>query len=570
MKLALLQCNFVANDVENNIRKLVEYTRKAGEAGADICVTSELALCGGLPTDELLRTSFIMQCDAALRCAAAELLQEKLPPLLLGAPIANPVPQGKPLHNCAVLLRGGKVAVIARKVLLPASGVQEDYNYFEPGVACGMLQHDGWRFAVSIGEDLWNDRGFWGGRRHFSNDPVEDFMQSGGADAIINLSGVPFCLEEKTLHQKVLSWAASKYRVPVIAVNQVGGIDEAIYPGGSMLVNAEGEVCRQAARYSEELLVADLDKDTVRPQTAIPNSKSTVAAANTNDSSDTDLEELRRALVLGVRDFVVKSGAKNAVLGLSGGIDSALVAAIAVDALGKENVLGVMMPSPHSSEGSLKDAERLAANLGIKTHLISIEAAMNLYESLLEPIFSGLPAGLAEENLQARIRATLLMAISNKFGCLLLNTGNKSEVCVGYCTLYGDACGAVCVIGDLFKHQVYALARWYNTYHGQDIIPEAILTKAPSAELRPGQKDSDSLPDYPVLDAILHAYVEKGSGPRELCEAGFAKADVERVINLVRGSEFKRRQLPPVLRISMHALNTSGRMPIASSLKVRL
>lgn len=551
MKIGLLQCNVISNDVRHNSRLILEAARKAAQKGAELSVSSELALSGCPASDTLLRPNFAEYCRAVLEEMAETLVNENLPPLLLGAPIANPVPQGKPLHNCAVLLKEGRVIVISRKVLLPADGMQDDYRYFEPGVACGVVQYNGWRLGVAIGEDVWNDRAFWKDRRQFDSDPIEEFM-SGGADALINLTAIPFYSGGPDLHKRLLCWTASKYRVPTVAVNQVGGMDSIIYPGGSMLVNSNGVLCKQAELFAEDVLVVDLDKDTRAQAVQRPMDE-------TGDIHD--------ALVLGVRDFVRKSGFSKVVLGLSGGIDSALVAALAKRALGSENVVGIMMPSPYSSEGSIAHSKELAANLGIETHLIPIEPAMKAYEAMLAEMFKGTDANTTEENIQSRIRSNILMAMSNKFGCLLMNTGNKSEAAVGYATLYGDLSGALCVIGDLYKHQVYELSNWINRQAGREVIPEAIIHKAPSAELKPGQKDSDSLPEYDILDAILKAYIDEGQDLESIAASlGCDQEVVKKVLRLYRRANFKRFQAPPALYVSGHAFGQFGYMPIATTI----
>ncbi len=551
MKIGLLQCNLICNDVTHNKKTILEAVRKAHAAGAELCVTSELALCGCPGTDLLLRKAFADYCLAVLEEIAETLVKEKLPPLLVGAPISNPVPQGKPLHNCGVFLRDGRVMVISRKVLLATDGTHDDQVYFEPGVACGVLQFNGWRFCVTVGEDVWNDRGFWKGRRDFDADPVEEFM-GGGADAIINLTAVPYFMGQPKLHRQVLSWMASKYRVPVIAVNQVGGMDSAVYPGGSMLVNAAGALCMEAALFEEDVRVVELEKD---------------IKLSTTRQEEREAENWQ-ALVTGARDFVRKSGFSRVVLGLSGGIDSALVAAVAAEAVGPENVLGVLMPSPYSSKGSVDDSRALAANLGIQTTLVPIEKAMSAYAEMLAEPFKGKGQDTTEENIQSRIRCNILMAFSNKLGCMLLNTGNKSEAAVGYSTLYGDSGGALCVIGDLYKYQVYRLSEWLNQKHGRALIPQAIIDKEPSAELRPGQKDSDSLPPYEVLDEILSAYIDGGRDINGLLSLGFAPETVRRVLNMYRKAEFKRRQSPPALHLTRHAFGQFGYMPVATTVSM--
>ncbi|MCC8193296.1 MAG: NAD+ synthase [Deltaproteobacteria bacterium] len=546
MKIGILQTNPISGDIKGNAAALLAAVRSAASSGADLCIAPELALCAHPPSDLLLSESFIVACGKALQEMAQTLLTEKLPPLLLGAPVANPVPQGKSIHNGAMLLRDGKVIVICRKVLLPCEGSLEDMRYFEPGVACGIIQYKGWRLAVTIGEDVWNDRTFWHGRRTYEVDPVAETMAS-GADGLINLAALPFQIGGAYLHERMLGWSAVRYRVPLLCVNQVGGQDGLIYAGKSVCFNPYGAVTARAAAFAEEVLLVDL----VKPGDPLE-------APGPSDDAD-----IWAALTLGIRDFVRKCGFSSVLLGLSGGIDSALVAALAVDALGAENVLGVLMPSPFTSRESIDAAEKLAANLGIKTNTIPIAPMMEAFEGALAPVFEGRTRDVTEDNLQARIRGATLMALSNKFGHMLLNTGNKSEAAVGYLTLYGDGCGALAVIGDLYKAQVFSLARWYNEREGYDRIPRFILDRPPSAELHPGQKDEDSLPPYDVLDKILYDYIEMRMGFDTLCEVGHDPEVVGRVLHLLTAAEFKRHQAPPALSVSQRPFGSGWHMRIA-------
>ncbi len=546
MKIGMLQINPIAGDLKGNVAKLLAANREAATRNADLCIAPELALCAHPPSDLLLQESFIVSSGKALREMAKTLLDEGLPPILLGAPVANPVPQGKSIHNGAVFLRDGKVIVICRKALLPCEDSREDMRYFEPGVACGMVQYKGWRLAVTIGEDIWNDRTFWHGRRTYETDPVAEVMAS-GADGLINLAALPFQVGGAYLHERMLGWSAVRYRVPLLCVNQVGGQDGLVYEGKSLCCNAYGAITARAKAFAEAILVVDL----VKPGEAI------------DAPSPSDEADIWAALTLGIRDFVSKCGFSRVLLGLSGGIDSSLVAALAVDALGPENVLGVLLPSPYTSCESIELAEQLAANLGIKTHTIPIEPMMRTFEGCLADIFTDKGRDVTEENIQSRIRAVILMSLSNKFGHMLLNTGNKSEAAVGYCTLYGDSCGALAVIGDLYKANVYNLSRWYNEREGYDRIPRFILERAPSAELRPGQKDEDSLPPYEVLDKILYDHIEMRMGYDILCEVGHDPETVNRVLHLLRLSEFKRHQVPPALCVSQRAFGSGWHMAIA-------
>ena len=546
MKIGILQSNPVAGDSKGNAAALLAAVRKAASVGADMCIAPELALCAHPPSDRLLNESFIIACGKILQEMAQTLQQESLPPLLLGAPVANPVPQGKSIHNGAMFLRDGKVIVICRKVLLPCEGSREDMRYFEPGVACGILQYKGWRLAVSIGEDIWNDRTFWHGRRTYEVDPVAETMTS-GADGLINLAAMPFQIGGAYLHDRMLGWSAVRYRVPLLCVNQVGGQDGLIYAGKSVCFNPYGAATARAAAFAEDIMLVDL----VKPGNPIESPAPSVDA------------DIWTALTLGIRDFVRKCGFSSVLLGLSGGIDSALVAALAVDALGSENVLGVLLSSPFTSQESVDVAEKLAANLNIRTHTIPIEPMMRAFEGALAPVFASKARDVTEDNLQARIRGTTLMALSNKFGHMLLNTGNKSELAVGYSTLYGDSCGALAVIGDLYKTQVFSLSRWYNQREGYDRIPQFIIDRPPSAELHPDQKDEDSLPPYSVLDKILYDHIEMRMGFDMLCEAGHDPEIVKRVLHLLTVAEFKRHQAPPALCVSQRPFGSGWHMRMA-------
>lgn len=546
MKIGILQINPTLGQVQENAAAILAAAAKAAAAGAELCVASELVLCGHPPSDLLLRDSFADLCGKTLQEMAVNLLAKGLPPVLLGAPVANPVAQGKRIHNSAVLLREGKVTVIGRKVLLPCEDALDDMRYFEPGVACGMLQYKGWRLAVTVGEDIWSDRTFWQGRRTFEQDPVAEFM-SGGADGLINLTAIPYRIGGAAQHERMLGWTAVRYRVPLLCVNQVGGQDGLIYAGRSAFFNIFGTVTARAAAFAEDVLLVDLIQPGETP------------ASDTLESE----AELWQALVLGTRDFVRKCGFSKVVLGLSGGLDSSLVAAIAAEALGPDKVLGVLLPSPYTSEESITLAQALAKELGISTKTIPLGPLMQSFDEGLAPIFAGKALDVTEENIQSRIRSTLLMALSNKFGHMLLNTGNKSESAVGYCTLYGDSCGALCVIGDVYKTQAYALCRWLNKTRGREVIPARVLDRPPSAELRPGQVDQDSLPPYDVLDAILHDYIEENMDEDTLLQVGYEKATIDKVLSLIRKSEFKRCQAPPSLRVSSRAFGPGWHMPIA-------
>jgi NAD+ synthase/NAD+ synthase (glutamine-hydrolysing) len=541
LKVALLQINPTAGDIAGNAALIVDAVKRSRDLGADLAVTPELALMGYLPRDLLMGRGFVRRSCEELNRIAATL--KDAPPALIGIATPNPAEMGRPLFNSAVLVRGGAIGPAFHKTLLPTYDVFDEDRYFEPAAEPGVLDLGGWRLGISICEDVWNDRDFWQ-RRRYHHDPIEELTRR-GAQAIVNLSASPFTAGKQLLREQMLSQMAAKYGVPVMIANQVGGNDDLIFDGRSAAFDERGLLFARARGFAEDIAVVDLD-----------------GRSGTVSGDDFTAEaEIWEALALGVRDYARKTGFRKALLGLSGGIDSALTAAIAADALGAENVLGVMMPSVYSSEGSVTDSEALARNLGIRTLTLPIAEIMRAYDATLGAAFRGLAPDVTEENIQSRIRGALLMAMSNKFGSLLLTTGNKSEISVGYCTLYGDMNGGLAVIADLPKMMVYRVSRWRNRRKAD--IPEAILTKAPSAELRPGQTDQDSLPPYEVLDQILELHVEQSQSAEEIVAQGFEEATVRRVLRLVRVAEFKRKQAPPVLKVTSRAFGTGWRMPIA-------
>jgi NAD+ synthase/NAD+ synthase (glutamine-hydrolysing) len=521
-------------------------------------VTPELALMGYLPRDLLMSRGFIHRSGLELSRMAAELAD--CPPLLVGVATPNPAEMGRPLFNSAVLLRGGAVGPAFHKTLLPTYDVFDEDRYFEPAHGPQILEMNGCRLGISICEDVWNDRDFWQ-RRRYHEDPIEVLAKS-GAQAIVNLSASPFTVGKQTLREAMLGQMARKYRLPLVFVNQVGGNDDLIFDGRSAAFHAEGGLFARAKGFEEDLVVVDLAAGASGPGAAAQTTKvdrpQKTMVCPTDDF--TPEAEIWNALVLGVRDYARKTRFRSVLLGLSGGIDSALTAAIAADALGPENVLGVMMPSRYSSQGSVDDSVDLARNLGIRTLTLPISGIMETYECTLADAFRGRPADVTEENIQSRIRGNLLMALSNKYGSLLLTTGNKSEMSVGYCTLYGDMNGGLAVIADLPKMMVYRVSRWRN--RRKPDIPEATLTKAPSAELRPDQTDQDSLPPYELLDQILELHVEQSQSAEEIVAQGFDEPTVRRVLRLVRMAEFKRKQAAPVLKVTSRAFGTGWRMPI--------
>lgn len=540
MRVALLQINPTAGDIAGNSALIVQGAKRAQQQGADLVVTPELALMGYLPRDLLMNQGFVRRSCQALHDIAAELADA--PPMLVGVATPNPSEMGRPLFNSAVLLDRGTVGQSFHKTLLPTYDVFDEDRYFEPSVGPQILELNGQRLGISICEDVWNDKDFWQ-RHRYHQDPIELLAQA-GAQAIINLSSSPFIAGKQVLRERMLGHMAQKYRLPVAYVNQVGGNDDLIFDGRSCAFDAKGELFARARGFQEDVIVVDLAKST-----------GTIA----EDDFQTEAE-IWHALVLGVKDYVRKTHFSKVLLGLSGGVDSALTAAIAADAVGPENVLGVMMPSRYSSAGSVDDSVVLAQNLGIKTLTLPISDIMQTYDGVLADAFKGLKQDVTEENIQSRIRGNLLMALSNKFGSLLLTTGNKSEISVGYCTLYGDMNGGLAVIADLPKMMVYRVSRWRN--QRKPDIPEDILTKAPSAELRPDQKDQDSLPPYDLLDQILELHIEQCQSAEEIIAQGFDEATVRRVLKLVRIAEFKRKQAAPVLKVTSRAFGTGWRMPI--------
>jgi len=548
VKIALAQINPNVGDFSGNLEKIVAASKKAADQGARLTVFSELAICGYPPADFLEKPSFLARCRSAvdeLAAATADLSTAVLAGVALPADSAS----GKPAVNAAVLLDGGQFLLEQHKRLLPFYDVFDEQRYFCPARQQQVVELDGVRLAVTICEDAWNDKHFWP-RRLYSVDPMEELMRQHPA-VHINLSSSPFWHGKREIRREMLAAIARRDGVPVLMCNQVGGNDSLIFDGSSLALNAQGELMAQAASFAEDLVV--LNPFDAPALEAIPEDGETAAAYN--------------ALVLGTRDYVRKCGFSKALVALSGGIDSALVAAVAKDALGAENVLAIGMPSPYSSIGSIDDSKRLAANLGIRFEVIAISALFGEYTQALQPLFAGLKPDTTEENIQSRIRGTLMMALSNKFGALVLTTGNKSEMAVGYCTLYGDMVGALAVIGDLVKTRVYAVCRWLN--REQEVIPRAILEKPPSAELRPDQKDTDSLPPYEVLDPILEAYVERYEPPEKIArEHGFPLELVQQVVRLVERSEYKRQQAAPVLKVTSKSFGLGRRFPIAVKMQV--
>ena len=550
MKVALCQIDTTVGDFVGNARKIVEFANKAAARGAELAVFPELAVCGYPPEDLLLSPGFLRAHDAALHDLAAN-----LPPeidVLVGCVTENTAAGsrgGRPLHNAVALLQDGLAQIVARKSLLPTYDVFDESRYFEPWTTpeANIVRLHGRRIGIVICEDGWNDEHFWD-RRIYPIDPVERVVRA-GAEIVVNLSASPWSRGKEAFRHRMVSAAAQRHGVPMLYVNMVGGDVELQFDGGSLAVKPAGVACQPVA-FAETLQVVDTD------------------VAWTEQPVTQPIEAMQHAaIVQGIRAYVRKFGFQKCVIGLSGGIDSALVATLAVDAVGAQNVAGIGMPSCYSSDHSVADARQLAQQLGIAFHLLPIEPLQQTYAKVLQPVFAGSKPGLAEENLQSRIRGTLLMAFANQFGHLLLTTGNKSECAVGYCTLYGDTNGALAPIADLWKTEVWALSRWIN--RDGERIPLRSIEKPPSAELRPDQLDTDNLPPYPELDPVLRCFVEENLSVEQTAErTGMARNQVADLFAKVQGAEFKRYQYPPTLKVSERCWS-GRRMPVAHHYRER-
>jgi NAD+ synthetase len=552
VKIALAQINPTVGDFTGNLAKIISAAQRAAGSGARLTVFSELALCGYWPADLIEKPSFLARCQSALeelREATADLPTA----ILVGVALPAPPDSGKPAVNAAILIDKGQILLEQHKCLLPFYDVFDEQRYFAPATSQRVIEFEGELLAITICEDAWNDKDFWP-QRLYPVDPVEDLMKQ-KPTLLLNISASPFWHGKILTRQRMLAAIAERHHLPVFICNQVGGNDGLIFDGSSFGVAPDGTLIAQAASFAEDIVMVE---------------SATTAGMPIEPPADAAAQETTaawQALVLGIRDYVLKTGFRKVLIALSGGIDSALVAALAVEALGAENVLAIGMPSQYSSTGSVDDSRQLAANLGIRFETLPIEGLYQEFTRTLAPLFEGLKPDITEENIQSRSRGVLIMALSNKFNALVLTTGNKSEMAVGYCTLYGDMVGALAVIGDLVKTRVYALSRYANR-HGE-IIPEAILTKAPSAELRPGQKDTDSLPPYDVLDPILEAYVERYETSAQIVKQyGFPPATVDHVVRLVERTEYKRQQAAPVLKVTLKSFGMGRRFPIAARAQV--
>ncbi len=548
MKIAIAQLDYHIGNFDSNVRKIREAIRQARDETADLILFAELAVSGYPPRDFLEFDDFIHECDLAVHSIAQECQGIAA---IVGAPSVNPNPKGKRLYNTAYFLAGGKVMTKIHKSLLPNYDVFDEYRYFEPNKDFSVVEYKGIKIAVTICEDLWNltDTPL------YTASPLEMLLQQ-HPDLVVNIAASPFHYNQAGLRREVLVRNATAFDLPVFYVNHVGAQTELIFDGGSMVVDRKGKVTDELNYFQEDLRFFQFEKSN---RTVHPADRGIMGPQNLDTSP---IALINDALVLGIRTYFRKLGFRDAILGLSGGIDSAVTLVLAAEALGKDHVHAILLPSRYSSEHSVRDAVTLAGNIGVPYQTLSIEEVFKSVESTLLPVFENLPPDVTEENIQARIRAVLLMALANKFGYILLNTSNKSEAAVGYGTLYGDMCGGIAVLGDVYKTQVYELARYIN--RSAEIIPWNTINKPPSAELRLDQKDSDSLPDYDVLDRILFQYIELRQGPQDIISMGFDEDLVRKVLRLVNMNEYKRHQTPPILRISPKAFGMGRRMPIVA------
>ncbi len=548
MKIAVAQLNYHIGNFKSNKDRICNAIRKALSEGADLIVFSELCIPGYPPLDLLDRYDFIEKCNKTVEEISAECHEITA---IVGSPVINNNPNGKKLYNSALVLSGGKIIFSANKALLPTYDIFDEYRYFEPGKDFNIFSFKGLKIALTICEDLWDEQSFdneFEKKRLYTISPMDELARQ-HPDIIINLAASPFSYTRIDVKEDIFKNKAARHKIPLITVNQTGANTELIFDGASMIINSKGEICRRLPFFEESIetfTTEDIIGGTVFPGKQRPE----------------DIELIYKALVTGIRDYFTKTGLTSCVLGLSGGIDSALCLCLAVEALGNKNVRALVMPSRYSSEHSVSDAVELAERLKVDYDVISIEKPFRAFEEDLAPLFKGKEPDVTEENIQARIRSLMLMAVSNKFGCILLNTSNKSEAAVGYGTLYGDMAGGLSVLGDVYKTDIYRLADYVN--RNSEIIPANIINKLPSAELRPNQLDTDSLPDYRILDSILYQYIELQKPAERITGEGFGRDTVDMVISLINSNEYKRFQAPPVLRISSKSFGTGRRMPIVA------
>lgn len=545
MKIALAQLNYHIGNFSQNRDKIIAAIKRAKAEKADLVVFSELAVCGYHPNDLLERKEFNQWVRESVELIVAECSGIAA---IIGAPTINASQKGKKLFNSALFINNQSVEHIVHKTLLPTYDIFDDYRHFEPNTTFETVDFKGKKLAITICEDLWDEQptnNSFSKSSLYVTSPLKELSKH-KPDLVINIAASPFSYAQETTRKSVLAKNALNYNLPIIYVNQTGAQAELVYDGGSLVLNANGEVRHELAYFNEDFRVIDIDNletKQIQPE-------------------QSKIEKIHNALVLGIRDYFAKTGFKTAILGLSGGLDSAVVLALAVRALGAENVRVLLMPSKYSSHHSVNDAEILAQNLGIQQQIVPIQSIVASFEKALEPLFGNLPPDVTEENIQARTRGMLLMALSNKFGNILLNTSNKSESAVGYGTLYGDMNGGLSVIGDVYKTDVFRLARFINNQ--SEIIPENTIVKPPSAELRFDQKDSDSLPNYDLLDQILYKYIELNLSPREIIEDGFNSDLVSRIVRMVNINEYKRHQTPPIIRVSTKAFGFGRKMPLVA------
>lgn len=546
LKISIAQLDYHTGNFEYNTNKIISQIEAAKLEQVDLIVFSELCVCGYPPRDFLEFADFIEQCKTSVETIAQSC---KGIAAIVGAPSVNPVVAGKDLYNSAWFLADEKVMALRHKTLLPNYDIFDEYRYFEPNNTFDIIEYKGVKIALTVCEDLWNIND----NPMYTINPMDELMKQ-HPDVMINIAASPFNKNQAEIRKQVMVDNVLKYKIPLFYVNHYGAQTQLIFDGGSMVLNHDATVIDTLTFFEEQRKTYTLN---------LTNNKAQITSTETmNVIQMMPIERIYKALVLGIREYFSKQGFTKAVLGLSGGIDSALVLVLAAEALGAENVKAVLLPSQYSSQHSIDDAVALANNLGVSYDIINIEHTYLALEKTLDPYFAGLPFNIAEENMQSRSRGVILMALSNKFGYILLNTSNKSELAVGYGTLYGDMCGGLSVIGDLYKTEVYELCNFIN--RKQEIIPLNTITKAPSAELRPGQKDSDSLPEYEILDAILGLYIEMRKSPKEIIALGFDEALVNRVLRMVNNNEWKRIQAPPVLRVSSKSFGPGRRMPIVA------
>jgi len=548
MKIALAQLNYHIGNLDSNANKIIESIEKAKQNNIDLIVFSELSVSGYSPLDMLEHQDFITDCELHIKKIAEH--TEGIA-AIIGAPAINPNPKGKNLYNSGIFISDKKILKTFNKTLLPTYDIFDEYRHFEPNEIFELIEYKGSKIAVTICEDLWDEQRTYGNFDKeilYKNNPLQ-YLSKLNPDFVVNISASPYSYNQASNRKEILINNAKRYNLPIIYVNQTGANTDLIFDGGSLIINKKGETVLEAKYFEEDFQIFDTDEINI---------KSPIIAKETNK-----YENIYKALVIGIKDYFTKSGFSKAVLGLSGGVDSALTLAIAVEALGSENVAALLMPTTYSSDHSIDDAIDMAKRCNIKYHIVNIEEMRLKFEDTMSDIFAGTEQGITEENIQARLRGSILMSYSNKFGHILLNTSNKSEAAVGYSTLYGDMNGALSVLGDVYKTDVYKLCHYIND-NVADIIPENTITKPPSAELRPDQKDNDSLPEYDTLDTILFSYIEQKMSASEIEKIVPKRKTIKFILDLVNKTEYKRFQSPPILRISSKAFGFGRRMPIVA------